>query len=35
LINKDLIPTIKTGESFEYLGRHFDFEWTNPELMNI
>ncbi|CAB3997740.1 Hypothetical predicted protein, partial [Paramuricea clavata] len=24
LINKDLIPTIKIGESFEHLGRHFN-----------
>ena len=31
LINKDLIPTIKTGESFEYLGRHFDFNMTNEK----
>jgi hypothetical protein len=31
LINKDLIPTIKTGESFEYLGRQFDFNMTNEK----
>ena len=31
LINKDLIPTIKTGESFEYLGRDFDFNMTNEK----
>ena len=31
LINKDLIPTIKTGESFEYLERHFDFNMTNEK----
>jgi hypothetical protein len=31
LINMDLIPTIKTGVSFEYLTRHFDFKMTNQK----
>ena len=29
LINNRLIPKINTGESFQYLGRYFDFEMSN------
>ena len=29
LIDGNLIPTVKTGESFRYLGRHFDFNMSN------
>ena len=29
LINNRLIPTINIGESFQYLGRYFDFEMSN------
>ena len=31
LINNRLIPTVKTGESFEYLGRYFDFNMSNDK----
>ena len=31
LVNNNLIPTIKSGESFHYLGRYFDFNMTNQE----
>ena len=31
LINDNLIPTIKAGESFEYLGRFFNFNTNNKE----
>ena len=31
VIKNDLIPTVKIGESFEYLGRFFDFEMSNQE----
>ncbi len=31
LIKHDLIPTVKIGESFEYLGRFFDFDMSNQE----
>ncbi len=31
LIKHDLIPTVKIGESFEYLGRFFDFDMLNQE----
>ncbi len=31
LIKNDLIPTVKIGESFEYLGRFFDFDMSNQE----
>ena len=31
LINNQLIPTVKTGESFKYLGRYFDFHMSNQE----
>ena len=31
VINDNLIPTIKTGESFEYLGRFFNFNINNEE----
>ena len=29
LINNNLIPTIKIGEAFQYLGRYFDFNMSN------
>ena len=29
LINNRLIPTINIGESFQYLGRYFDFEMSS------
>lgn len=29
LINNQLIPKINIGESFQYLGRHFDFHMSN------
>ena len=29
LINYTLVPRIKIGESFKYLGRYFDFDMTN------
>ena len=29
LINSRLIPKINIGESFQYLGRYFDFEMSN------
>ena len=31
LINNGLIPTIKMGESFKYLGRFFDFDMSDQE----
>ena len=31
IINNVLIPTIKIGETFVYLGRYFDFNMTNQE----
>ena len=31
LINNRLIPTVKIGESFEYLGRYFDFNMSNDK----
>ena len=33
LIDKQLVPPVKNGESFKYLGRYFDFDMTN-ELHN-
>jgi len=39
IINNDLVPTVKIGESFKYLGRYFDFDMSNmehkTELINI
>ena len=29
LINNQLIPAINIGESFQYLGRYFDFDMSN------
>ena len=29
IINNDLIPCIKIGECFQYLGRYFDFQMSN------
>ena len=29
LIDKQLVPPVKNGESFKYLGRYFDFDMTN------
>ena len=29
IINKDLVPTVKIGESFKYLGRYFSFSIQN------
>ncbi|CAB4011028.1 Hypothetical predicted protein [Paramuricea clavata] len=29
LINNNLMPTIKIGEAFQYLGRYFDFNMSN------
>ncbi|CAB4031221.1 Hypothetical predicted protein [Paramuricea clavata] len=29
LINNNLIPTVKIGEAFQYLGRYFDFNMSN------
>ena len=31
LINNQLIPTINIGESFQYLGRFFDFNMSNDK----
>ena len=28
-INKEPVPIVKSGESFRYLGRHFDFDMSN------
>ena len=28
-INKDIVPTVKCGDSFKYLGRYFNFEMDN------
>ena len=30
-INNESIPPVSNGNSFKYLGRHFDFEMTNQE----
>ena len=27
--NNELVPTVKSGESFKYLGRYFNFEMDN------
>ena len=29
LFDKQLVPPVKNGESFKYLGRYFDFDMTN------
>ena len=29
IIEGNLIPAVKTGDSFRYLGRHFDFNMSN------
>ena len=29
IINGELVPPVKIGDSFKYLGRHFDFEMSN------
>ena len=29
IIEGNLIPSVKTGDSFRYLGRHFDFNMSN------
>ena len=29
IINDNLIPTTKIGETFQYLGRYFDFNMSN------
>ena len=31
LINNKLIPAINFGDSFQYLGKHFDFNMTDKE----
>ena len=31
LINNHIIPTVKAGKSFKYLGRYFDFHMSNQE----
>ena len=31
LINNNIIPTIKTGKSFRYLGSYFDFDMSNDQ----
>ena len=31
LINNKLIPAINIGDSFQYLGKHFDFNMTDEE----
>ena len=31
LINNNVIPTIKTGKSFRYLGSYFDFDMSNDQ----
>ena len=28
-ITSELVPTVRSGESFKYLGRYFNFEMTN------
>ena len=28
-IDSELVPTVKSGESFKYLGRYFNFEMNN------
>jgi len=39
IINNELIPRVKMGESFKYLGRYFDFKMSNEchktELSNL
>ena len=31
LVSNNQIPTVKIGESFEYLGRYFDFDKSNQD----
>ena len=31
LINSELIPPVKQGESFKYLGRYFNFDMDNKD----
>ena len=33
-INNEIVPPVITGESFKYLGRHFDFNMSNQEHMS-
>ena len=35
IIKKDLVPTVKIGESFKYLGRYFSFSMQNFEHKTI
>ena len=35
IINKDLVPTVKIGESFKYLGRYVSFSMQNFEHKTI
>ena len=30
-INKEIVPTVKSGESFRYLGRYFNFEMDDKD----
>ena len=31
IINKEIAPSVKTGESFRYLGRYFNFEMDDKD----
>ena len=33
-INNEIVPPVITGESFKYLGRHYDFNMSNQEHMS-
>ena len=35
IINRDLVPTVKIGDSFKYLGRYFSFNMDNVEHKSI
>ena len=35
LINNELIPATKIGESFRYLGKYFDFSMSKQELITL
>ena len=34
-INKESVPCVKLDDSFRYLGRHFDFQMSNPEFPKL
>ena len=31
-INKEIVPSVKSGESFRYLGRYFNFEMDDKTI---